>query len=126
MHEEAQVLLGEHDFSSFRAAGCQSRTPMRNVHEISVHRYGQLLIIEVCANAFLHHMVRNIAGVLIAIGRHDERPGWTLEVLQAKDRRVGGVTARPSGLYLVDVEYPSKFDLPRLAHGPWFIHSAVQ
>ena len=124
MHDEAQVLLGEHDFSSFRAAGCQSKTAMRNVQEISVQRSGQLVIIEIRANAFLYHMVRNIAGVLIAVGRGDKQPGWTLEVLQAKNRCDGGVTARASGLYLVDVEYPVEFGLPRIPLGPWFLESA--
>lgn len=120
MHEDAQHLIGELDFSSFRAAGCQSRTPMRNVHSISVQRAGDLVVIDVTANAFLHHMVRNIAGVLIAVGAGRQSPGWTREVLTARDRKVAAVTAPPDGLYLVDVSYPDAFGLPRPEPGPVF------
>lgn len=120
MHEDAQHLIGELDFSSFRAAGCQSRTPMRNVHAISVERRGELVVIDVTANAFLHHMVRNIAGVLMAVGAGRQSPGWTLDVLAARDRRVAGMTAPPNGLYLVDVSYPEHFGLPRGEPGPLF------
>ncbi len=95
MQAAAQHLVGEHDFSSFRAAQCQSRTPMRNMHEISVARHGELVILTVCANAFLHHMVRNIAGVLIAIGTGERPLDWSAQVLAYKDRKLGGVTAVP-------------------------------
>ena len=112
MHGAAQVLVGVHDFSSFRAAECQSRTPIRRLESISVARHGPLLAIDVTANAFLHHMVRNIAGVLLAVGR-GKRPGdWVGEVLEARDRRLGGVTAPPQGLYLVGVRYPAEYALP--------------
>ena len=89
MHTAAQHLVGEHDFSSFRAAECQARTPMRNMHEISVERRGELIVLTVCANAFLHHMVRNIAGVLIAIGSGERPTDWAAEVLAARDRTQG-------------------------------------
>jgi tRNA pseudouridine38-40 synthase len=112
MHEAAQHLVGEHDFTSFRAAQCQSRTPMRNVYEISVTRRGELVELNVCANAFLHHMVRNIAGVLIAIGTGERPVDWTAEVLEYRDRRMGGVTAAPSGLYLAGIRYAPALNLP--------------
>lgn len=117
MHEAAQLLLGEHDFSSFRAAQCQSRTPMRNVHSISVARNADIIEIAVTANAFLHHMVRNIAGVLIAIGKGEERIEWAREVLDARDRTFGGITAPPGGLYLTAVRYATALALPSETSG---------
>ena len=119
MDREAQCLLGEHDFSSYRGAGCQSRSPFRNVHSISCTRRGDIVTIEITANAFLLHMVRNIAGVLIAVGRATAPSGWAKAVLEAKDRTAGGVTAAPNGLYLVAVEYPERFALPRQPKGPY-------
>jgi tRNA pseudouridine38-40 synthase len=112
MHQAAQHLVGEHDFSSFRAAQCQSRTPMRNVYEITVTRQGELVILTVCANAFLHHMVRNIAGVLIAVGTGERSVDWPAEVLAYRDRRLGGVTAVPHGLYLAGIRYAPALNLP--------------
>lgn len=112
MHEAAQVLVGVHDFTSFRAAECQSHTPIRNLEAIAVARHDAMLTIDVTANAFLHHMVRNIAGVLVAVGRGKRPAGWVREVLEVKDRRQGGVTAPPQGLYLVGVRYPAEFALP--------------
>ena len=113
MHNAAQVLLGEQDFSSFRAAACQSNTPMRRMDAINVTRNIDVVTIEVEANAFLHHMVRNIAGVLMAVGVGDKPVGWVEKVLLAKDRKAAGVTAEPYGLYLVEVKYPSSFHLPK-------------
>ena len=118
MHEAAQALLGEQDFSSFRAAACQSHTPMRRMDAISVSRNLDVITLEVEANAFLHHMVRNIAGVLTAIGSGERPVQWAAEVLAAKDRKAAGVTAEPYGLYLVEVKYPEAADLPR-SHGEW-------
>lgn len=118
MHREAQCLLGEQDFSAFRAAGCQSRTPMRNLNFISVQRAGDWVVIDLQANAFLHHMVRNITGVLSAVGCGDASPGWTAEVLAGRDRSRGGVTAPPHGLYLVDVRYDPGWGLPSDPPGP--------
>lgn len=112
MHEAAQHLVGEHDFSSFRAAQCQARTPMRNLHEIAVTRHGELVVLTVCANAFLHHMVRNIAGVLIAIGTGERPVDWTAQVLAYQDRTLGGVTAVPNGLYLAGIRYAPALNLP--------------
>ncbi len=118
MQRAAQALLGEHDFSSYRAQGCQSRTPMRCVQEISLERRGDYLVLEIEANAFLHHMVRNIAGVLIDIGAGLRPEGWAAEVLELRDRALGGVTAPPFGLYLMAVRYPPEFGLPAAPTGP--------
>jgi tRNA pseudouridine38-40 synthase len=105
MHESAQSLLGENDFSSFRAANCQSRTPMRNVHRLAVTRSDDLVLIDITANAFLHHMVRNIAGVLMDIGSGSKPVTWVTELLGLRDRTKGSKTAPPNGLYLVGVDY---------------------
>jgi len=114
MQAAAMSLLGEHDFSAYRAAGCQSKTPVREIYTINVQRKNELVLIDIEANAFLHHMVRNIAGVLMAIGAGDQSVAWAGQVLQARDRCAGGVTAPPHGLYLVDVDYGPDFNLPRL------------
>ncbi|EMP55503.1 tRNA pseudouridine synthase A [Marinobacter santoriniensis NKSG1] len=121
MHRAAQVLVGEHDFTSFRAAGCQSRTPVRFLEQISVTRRGSFIVIDVQANAFLHHMVRNIAGALMAVGQGLQAPEWIDEVLASRDRRLAGVTAPPDGLYLVDVGYPSQYGVPSAECGPAFV-----
>ncbi|QFU77856.1 tRNA pseudouridine(38-40) synthase TruA [Halioglobus maricola] len=118
MHAEAQALLGERDFSAFRAAACQSPTPMRNMHDISVTRRGQLVVIDLQANAFLHHMVRNIAGSLMAVGSGRQPAGWMAELMLERDRSRAAETAPPDGLYLVDVSYPAKFGLPATPYGP--------
>ena len=112
MHEAAQALLGERDFTSFRASECQSSTPMRRILGIDVARRGEYVEIEVRANAFLHHMVRNIAGSLIEVGSGDREPGWIADVLAARDRTLAGPTAPPDGLFFAAVEYPSGFGLP--------------
>lgn len=113
MHQAAQVLIGAHDFSSFRAQGCQSLSPNRMMHFINVYREGENVIIELSANAFLHHMVRNIAGVLMEIGMGKRPVEWTQELLNIKDRKQGGVTAPPFGLYLGGVFYPEKFGVDK-------------
>ncbi len=112
MHAEAQSLLGEQDFSAFRAAACQSSTPMRNVQAVSVARRGDLLVVDIRANAFLHHMVRNIVGSLIAVGAGRASPGWLPLLLAGRDRSHAADTAPAAGLYLVEVEYPVHFGLP--------------
>lgn len=121
MHAACQYLVGEHDFSSFRAAACQSSTPRRVIKDISVVRSGQYLQIDVTADGFLHHMVRNIAGVLMAIGCGERPPAWVLELLKAKDRKLAAVTAPPNGLYLVAVHYPPKFQLSDHGDGILFL-----
>jgi tRNA pseudouridine38-40 synthase len=113
-------LVGRHDFSSFRAAGCQARQPVREVLHLEVTRRGRFVVLEVSANAFLHHMVRNFAGVLLAVGT-GERPGrWVEEVLRARDRRRGGGTAPAQGLYLTSVTYPERFGLSAVPVAPVF------
>ncbi len=121
MNQAAQALLGEHDFSAFRAAGCQSKTPNRRLDAIEVKRFGDYLVLDVRANAFLHHMVRNIAGALMAVGCGKRPEHWVREILAGKDRTLAGVTAPPQGLYLVDVGYPKGFDIPLSCPGPGFV-----
>ena len=119
MREAAALLLGEHDFSSYRAAACQAKSPVRTLYRLNVSKHGDFVVLDVCANAFLQHMIRNIAGVLMAIGEGRERPEWAAEVLEARDRTAGGVTARPDGLYFARVEYPQSFDLPVVVVPEW-------
>ncbi|NLO81234.1 MAG: tRNA pseudouridine(38-40) synthase TruA [Xanthomonadaceae bacterium] len=120
MHQAGQALVGEHDFSSFRAAECQAKHARREIYSLSVQRRGDLLYLDVEANAFLHHMVRNIAGVLMAVGSGEQPVQWAAEVLAARDRRLAGVTAPPQGLYLVGVRYPAHYGLPEPGAGPVF------
>jgi tRNA pseudouridine38-40 synthase len=115
MQQASQHLLGEHDFSSYRAQECQAKSPVRTLYRLEVSRHGGFIYIDVEANAFLHHMVRNIAGVLIAIGAGEQPVDWTRTVLAYRDRSLGGVTARPGGLYLVHVKYLEKYGFPRPA-----------
>jgi tRNA pseudouridine38-40 synthase len=118
MRAGAIHLLGEHDFTSFRALACQAKHPIRTIHTLDVHRCGDFIYIDVVANAFLHHMVRCIAGVLITIGRGEASPEWVREVLEARDRAAGGITAPATGLYLVAVHYPAQFVIPRIGWLP--------
>lgn len=121
MQRASSYLLGEHDFSAFRAAQCQAANPVRNVEHIHWFRQGELLVLEICANAFLHHMVRNIVGTLLEVGRGARSAEWVQEVLDGRDRRAAGPTASPWGLYLVDVAYADKFALPKTPKGPVFL-----
>ena len=121
MQEAARHLVGEHDFTSFRAAECQAKSPVRELRALEVTRHGELVHVRAHANAFLQHMVRNLAGVLMTIGAGERAPGWAREVLEARDRAAGGVTAAPDGLYLREIEYPDSFMIPRLSRdvGLW-------
>ncbi len=121
MREAAALLVGSHDFTSFRAVQCQAKSPIKTVHHLEVIEHGRFIVLDVRANAFLHHMVRNFAGLLMTIGAGEREPSWAGEVLEARDRRAGGVTAHPYGLYLVRVEYPSRFTLPERYLGPHFL-----
>ena len=112
MHTAAQALKGQHDFSAFRAAGCQASTPNREITSISVTRNKDWIRLDVTANAFLQRMVRNIMGTLVAVGRGDESEDWVARVLASKDRKQGGAAAPPHGLTLTKVDYPAEFELP--------------
>lgn len=111
-------LRGRHDFTAYRSVHCQAQSPVRTLEHLALHQQGPLLVLEARADAFLMHMVRNIAGVLMSIGSGRREPAWAGEVLAARDRRVGGVTAPPWGLYLVRIGYPREFDLPVDRLGP--------
>ena len=112
MRVAARHLLGQHDFSAFRAVECQARSPVRTLHRLDVRRSGEQVTLEVVADGFLHHMVRNIAGVLIAIGAQKHPSDWARTVLQGRDRKLGGVTAPPQGLCFVAALYPSAYTIP--------------
>ena len=112
MHRAAQALLGENDFNAFRSVQCQSPHGFRNLHSIRVVREGEQVYVDVQANAFLHHMVRNIVGSLLVIGRGDQPESWMAELLAGKDRTVAGPTAPPDGLVFVSPLYPAHWNLP--------------
>lgn len=112
MQAGARLLTGTHDFSSFRAMECQAKSPVRELRRLEIERRGEFVFIQAAANAFLHHMVRNLAGVLMAIGAGEREPEWAGQVLDARDRTVGGITAPPHGLYLSAIEYPPACGIP--------------
>lgn len=121
MHCAAQCLMGENDFTSFRAAQCQSRTPWRHVMHINVWRDGAWVVVDIKANAFVHHMVRNIVGCLLEVGAGKQPENWIATLLAARDRTQAAATAKAMGLYLVSVEYPQRFALPTMPPGPLFL-----
>lgn len=121
MQQAAALLVGERDFSSFRASACQSRTPFRRVDYASVWRRNDLVVIEIRANAFLHHMVRNIAGALLTVGCHEQDISWFRSLLAARDRTRGAATAAANGLFLVGVQYPAHFGIPEMNPGPHLV-----
>ena len=108
----ASYLLGENDFSSFRAASCKSQSPMRDMISISITRELKLLSLEFKANAFLQHMVRNIVGSLVQVGIGKKEPGWIYEILINKDRTKASMAAPPQGLFLLNINYPKAYNLP--------------
>lgn len=118
-------LLGRHDFTSYRSVHCQAKSPVKTLHHLALYHSGKVLVLEAEADAFLMHMVRNIAGVLMAIGAGKQPPEWAADVLEARDRRAGGVTAPPYGLYLVKIGYPDRFDLPSGSLGPLWLPDAL-
>ena len=120
MQNAANRLLGENDFSSFRASGCQAKHAMRELQEIKVSREGNYVYVDIVANAFLHHMVRNIVGSLFDVGAGRKKPEWFDELLSVKDRNQAGITAPACGLYFVSVAYPAKFKLPKVFPPPVF------
>ena len=120
MQDAANRLLGENDFSSFRAAGCQAKHAMRELQEITISREGKFVYVDIIANAFLHHMVRNIVGSLFEVGDGRREPEWFAELLNVKDRTKAGITAPACGLYFVSVDYPAEFSIPVAAELPFF------
>ncbi|MFA0066913.1 tRNA pseudouridine(38-40) synthase TruA [Vibrio breoganii] len=121
MHQAAQFLLGENDFTSFRAAHCQSHSPFRNMMHINVTRHNHYVVVDIKANAFVHHMVRNIVGSLLVVGRNEQPSEWIEWLLAQKNRSLAGATAKAHGLYLVKVDYPEEFAIPELPMGPLFL-----
>ena len=121
MRMAGQHLIGEQDFSSFRSSQCNSRTPMRNVTQFAIQRYGDFIVIDIEANAFLHHMVRNIVGSLMKIGSGNKEPEWMREVLLAKNRRLAAETAAAEGLYLTKVSYPEQYNFPTIPENSLFL-----
>ncbi len=113
MQQGANYLIGEHDFTSFRGAGCQSKSPYRHIFRIAVRREQEQVWVEIIGNAFLHHMIRNIIGVLLEVGCGRQTVGWVNDVLQARDRKVAGITASAAGLYFAGILYPVQFGLPK-------------
>ena len=124
MAEAAQSLVGEHNFSAFRGAHCQSKSAVRTVYACSIARFKDIIVLDIEANAFLMHMVRNIVGSLMCVGsgRHDI--AWFKDVLAQGDRQLAGPTAAPNGLYLVDVHYDDVV-LPKPPLGPFFLHGTL-
>ena len=121
MAEASRYFLGEHDFTSFRALACQAKHAVRNMQLLQITRQDDYIFIDVQANAFLHHMVRNIVGTLLAIGEGEQEPSWVKTLLDARDRSIAGVTAPAQGLYLVSVRYPDKYALPVSQTPPCFV-----
>ncbi len=112
MHRAAQSLLGEHDFSAFRSAGCRARHAVREVRHVEVSRSAGRVVFDISANGFLYHMVRNIVGSLLEIGQGDREESWMAQLLEGKDRTRAGITASPDGLCFMSVRYPENYDIP--------------
>ena len=119
MQTAASTLVGRHDFNAYRAVACQAKSPVRDLRELSIERHGDFVVINARADAFLHHMIRNIAGVLSSIGAGERPPAWAEEVLLSCDRTRGGVTAPPDGLYLNQILYPENFRIPTISNRSW-------
>lgn len=118
MASAACYLEGEHDFSSFRAVACQARHPVRTIRQLTVTRSGRFIYVDIVANAFLHHMVRTIAGTLLTVGVGEQPADWVRDVLDARDRTAGGVTAPAGGLYLAGVRYGGTYGVPEASQLP--------
>lgn len=115
MREAADYLLGEHDFSAFRAAECQAKSPVKTVTQISIQQQAGLISLDLSANAFLHHMVRNIVGCLVYVGKGKYPPQWMQQVLEARQRSLAAPTFAPDGLYLRYIHYDAKWGLPQIS-----------
>ncbi len=126
MQQAAEHLIGEHDFSAYRATACQAKTPVRVLHELDIQMCGDIIYIDARADGFLHHMVRNIVGVLLTIGSGEQPTDWSKSVLETRQRDRGGVTAPPDGLYLTDIRYPDGYKIPRMGYKPVFGRSLAK
>jgi tRNA pseudouridine38-40 synthase len=115
MQAASKHLLGEHDFSAFRAAECQAKSPVKNIQQLDISRQGEMIVFDVSSDAFLHHMVRNIVGCLVYVGKGKYSPGWLAEVLASRERGLAAPTFAPDGLYLRRIKYEAKWVLPQLA-----------
>lgn len=113
MQAAAQYLLGEHDFSSFRAAECQAKSPVKHLRQLDIRREGDAIVFDLGADAFLHHMVRNIVGCLVYVGKGKHSPEWMREILESRNRKLAAPTFAPDGLYLRRVQYDAKWELPQ-------------
>ena len=121
MRAAARHLIGTHDFSSFRASGCQAKTPVKEMHQLDIVRQGDVIVFTIRASAFLHHMVRNIVGSLIYVGTGRHEPDWMAGVLEARSRDAAAPTFMPDGLYLATIDYDPRWGLPQEpAALPWF------
>jgi len=120
MRDAVKYLLGEHDFSAFRSAECQAKSPVRELRRLEVRKSGDYVVFDLDANAFLHHMARNIVGCLVYIGKGKHAPAWMGEVLASRDRKLAAPTQGAAGLYLVHVGYDAKWGLPQAVRGIWF------
>lgn len=126
MDEAAQLLKGKHDFSTFRAADCQAHSPEKTISSISVKQYGKMIVLDIQADGFLYHMVRNIMGVLLEIGQKRKPVSWVSDLIALKNRHKGGVTAEASGLYFVDAIYDDAFGIPETPPGPNFLNFLIE
>ena len=117
MQSAAASLLGQHDFSSFRAAACQALSPVKHLHRLDISRRGHCWRFDFEANAFLHHMIRNIMGCLVAVGQRKQDPAWVAELLKARNRRTAAPTFPPDGLYFVGPRYAEHWGLPERTPG---------
>ena len=122
MREAAEHLVGTHDFSAFRSSQCQAKTPVKQMHQVSIERHGEVIVFTLRASAFLHHMVRNVIGSLIYVGQGRHPPAWLGDVLEGRDRNDAAPTFMPDGLYLAKIDYDPKWGLPHEATSPlpWF------
>jgi tRNA pseudouridine38-40 synthase len=119
MRSAARFLLGEHDFSAFRAAECQARSPVRSLTRLEITQQGDIVVFELRANAFLQHMVRNITGSLVYVGKGRYPPAWMAEVLAGRKRENAAPTFSPAGLYLAGIGYDAKWRIPKFVEPPW-------
>ena len=122
MQQAAADITGTHDFSSYRAAACQSNQPIRNVSHANLFQHGAFIVFDIQADGFLHHMVRNIVGCLLDIGSDKQAPEWIDYLLHIQDRKQAGMTAPPDGLYFIKAHYPATFDLPKVNLGPTWLN----